>query len=406
MASPETVVEFEDIRFKPSNGGVRAWFLGQYYFDLSDGELSSVGEFRVSEGSLVFSEREKRVRNKFDRLLADGFSRLKHRVRDKPCTYVHRNSGIPLVGSNEFGIVDRGSNVLEVKPLTGCNLSCSFCSVSEGENDKRDVVVELEYLLDTFKELSSLKSHPVEANIGPQGEPLLYPKLVGLVRGLKEAGAAVVSMNSNGTLLSEKLVDDLAEAGLDRINLSLHTLDQSLADEIMGGHQDVGRLRRLVRYCAGKVDVLLAPVLLPGVTDGELDSLIGLAKTVRNSRWPAMGVQNFLSYPGGRNPGLAERSWSDFYELLREKEAEHGFPLLVDEGAFDIHSEPSLEKPFRKGDVVEVLVRAPGRNRGEWLCAASERVVTVRSCSGCSPGKSLKVKLLRDKHNIFTAVPS
>lgn len=406
MASPETVVSFEDIRFKPSEGGVRAWFLGQYYFDLSDRELSSVGEYRVFEGSLVFSEREKRVLNRFDRLLADGFSRLRNRVRDKPCTYVHRNSGIPLVGSNEFGVVDRGSNILEVKPLTGCNLSCTFCSVSEGANDKRDVVVELEYLLEAFKGLASLKSHGVEANIGPQGEPLLYPKLVSLVKGLKEAGAAVVSMNSNGTLLTEGLVDDLADAGLDRINLSLHSLDQSLADEIMGGHQDVARLQRIVRYCAGKVDVLLAPVLLPGVTDGELDSLVGLAKTIRNRRWPAMGVQNFLSYPGGRNPGLAERSWDDFYALLREKEREHGFPLLVDGGAFDIHSEPSPEKPFRKGDVVEVSVRAPGRNKNEWLCAAAGRVVTVRSCSGCAPGKSLKVRLLRDKHNIFTAVPS
>ena len=406
MGSSETVVSFDDIAFRPHEGGVRAWFLGQYYFDLSSGELASIGPYRVEDGSLVFSEREKRVRNKFDLLLADGFSRLRHRVRDKPCTYVHRNSGIPLVGSNEFGVVDRGSNILEVKPLTGCNLSCSFCSVAEGANDKRDVVVEEEYLVEVFRELASSKRHDVEANIGPQGEPLLYPKLVSLVRDLKRAGASVVSMNSNGTLLDEKLIDDLADAGLDRINLSLHTLDQSLADEIMGGRQDVERLERLVGYCAGKIDVLLAPVLLPGVTDDELDGLIGLAKSIRNARWPAMGVQNFLSYPGGRNPGLKERSWDEFYALLERKEREHGFPLLVDEDAFDIHDEPSLEKPFRKGDVVEVSVRARGRNEKEWLCSASGRVVTVRGCDGCSAGKSVRVRLLRDKHNIFTAVPS
>ena len=405
----ETVVSFDEIRFSEAEGKVRATYLGRYYFWLSSEELREIAPYEVREGSLVFEEREKRTWNKLNALLDKGFSSLRHSLREKECLFIHRGSGIPLVGSNEFGVVDRGSNIIEVKPLTGCNLSCTFCSVDEGVNEKRDVLVEEEYLVEAFSALARLKRHPVEANIGPQGEPLLYPKLVPLVRDLKAAGASVVSMNTNGTLLSPSLIDELSEAGLDRLNLSTHAVDQSLNDRLMGGVQNLRRLGEMIAYCAGKIDVLLAPVLIPGMNDDQLDGLIGLAKTIRNRRWPAIGVQNFLSYPGGRNPGVHERSWEEFFSLLREKEREHGVDLTLkgSEGeVFSIHEEPTLEKPFHKGEVVVVGLVARGRNRSEWLGAASGRVVTVRSCPDGRAGERLKVRLLRDKHNIFTAVPA
>ncbi|MFP3179020.1 MAG: radical SAM protein, partial [Thermocladium sp.] len=34
----------------------------------------------------------------------------------------------PLVGSLAFGIIDRGTNVIEVRPTSICSLSCIFCS--------------------------------------------------------------------------------------------------------------------------------------------------------------------------------------------------------------------------------------------------------------------------------------
>lgn len=404
----ETVVRYEQIRFSQGKGCVRATFLERYYFDIPSEVLEQIGPCKVVDGALVFSQRPKRVHNKFSKVLDEGFARLVHAGRGKPCLYIHKGSGIPLVGSNEFGIIDRGTNILEVKPLTGCNLSCSFCSVGEGVNDKTDVLVQEEYLVEEFGKLAKLKEHPVEANIGPQGEPLLYPRLVELVRDLKAAGAAVVSMNSNGTLLSERLIDDLAAAGLDRINLSVHATDQSRVQELMGGVQNLSRLQKMVRYCEGRIDVLLAPVLVPGVNDDQLDGLIIHAKSIRNRRWPSIGVQNFLVYPGGRNPGVVARDWEEFYNLLERKGKEHGVDLLLkgaEKDLFAIHKEGTLPKPFRKGQVVGVELAARGRRAGEWLGVAGERVVTVRKCPDGALGQRVKVRLLRDKHNIFTAVP-
>ncbi len=403
-----TIISLEDFVFEQVKDGVKANFMKNYFFIISEEELKKIGQYSIDEGNLIFKEREKRVWNKFNNILDKGFRELTHKLRNKPCIYIHRDSGIPLIGSNEFGIVDRGSNIIEIKPMTGCNLSCTFCSVSEGVNDKTDILVEEEYIIEEFKKICELKEHDVEANIGPQGEPLLYPKIVKLVKDLKENGASVVSINTNGTVLSEKLIDDFTEAGLDRINLSIHTLNQDQANRLMGGFQDLEKLKRIIRYCEGKIDVLLAPVLIPNINDNQLDDIIELGKTINNKKWPSIGIQNFLIYPGGRNPGTKERKWDDFFGILKEKEEKHKFNLTLKGGEnfFQIYSEKTLPKPFKKGQTISVTIKSKGRNGNEWLATAQDRVITVRQGTGLKPESRLNVKLLRDKHNIFTATPA
>jgi uncharacterized Fe-S cluster-containing radical SAM superfamily enzyme len=406
----QTRVSLEEITFRENGQAVVGTLLQRYVFSLFREGLEAIAPFQVVEGDLLFEEQEKRVWRKLQPLLTEGLRHLRHLVGDKECVYIHAESGIPLIGSGEFGVIDRGTNILEVKPLTGCNLSCTFCSVNEGiENGKRDILVDEGYLVATFRELARLKRHPVEANIGPQGEPLLYPRIVALVRDLKIAGASVVSINTNGTLLTPRLLDELIEAGLDRINLSVHSLHQEKEDRLMGGVQDLSRLLETIKRCDGRVDVLLAPVLIPGVNDEDLDDLVRLAKTIKNRRWPAIGVQNYLEYPGGRRVGVTPRTWEEFYALLEEKGKALGVDLTlkgVEQEVFGIFPEATLEKPFRKDEVVKVDIRAPGRTAGEVLGVASGRVVTVRQARDIVVGTSLRVRLTRDKHNIFTAVPA
>ena len=69
---------------------------------------------------------------------------------------------------------------------------------------------------------------------------------------------------------------------------------------------------------------------------------------------------------------------------------------------FNIHEEKQLEKPFKKGDLVKAQIVAKGRTKNEWLAVASDRVITLRNCDG-RIGLAKKVRLSRDKHNIFTA---
>ncbi|MFX1453638.1 MAG: hypothetical protein ACFFCM_22600, partial [Promethearchaeota archaeon] len=61
---------------------------------------------------------------------------LKNAITDRKLIYITKESRIPLIGSIYFGIIDRNTNLIQVRPLTGCLLNCPFCSVDEGRLSK------------------------------------------------------------------------------------------------------------------------------------------------------------------------------------------------------------------------------------------------------------------------------
>ncbi len=67
------------------------------------------------------------------------------------------------------------------------------------------------------------------------GEPLMYPHLVGLVSELRAAAPTItLAMTTNGTRLAE-FAGSLGRAGLDRLNVSLDSLDAERYRRITGG---------------------------------------------------------------------------------------------------------------------------------------------------------------------------
>jgi uncharacterized protein len=397
------IIHFEDLKFRKSGEEIRGEFLDHYYFQIDSSELEQIGEYEIkTNGDIEFNCAEKRANQKIQNLIEKGFQNLHNKLRNKKTVYIHENSGIPLIGSGEFGLVDRGTNIIEIKPVTGCNLSCIFCSVGEGINDRRDILVEQEYLLAEFEKLSSIKKHPVEALINPHGEPLLYPNIVELVRNLKKMkNVEIISINTNGCMLSEKLIDELFDAGLTRINLSIHSLDKKRASKLANMPYDVEHVIKMIKYCKGKIDVLLAPVFLPGFNEKDIDDIIELSKTIPNKRFPSIGIQNFLNYKGGRN--VAEQMpWENFFEMLKAKEKEHNTKLIVEENLFGIEYDETLDKPFKKGQIIKAEIKTVGRQKNEYIAAAGERNITIinpRKTTG-----TITIRLLRDKHNIYTAV--
>ena len=412
-------IGFEDITFKntppSSDKALRIFFYDRYYFDVEADELSVLGDWSIVEGDLEVSCSERKAENKLLFLIERGLNNLTHLLYNKPAFFISSDSGVPCIGSNEFGVIDRGSNILEVKPVTGCNFNCVYCSVDEGRNNKtHDYFVELEYLVETVAWVAARKEHRVECNIGPQGEPLIYPKIVELIKELSAIEqVGVISINTNGSLLSEQLIDKLADAGLTRINLSLNAVEQEQADALAGTAYPLDRVLKMIKYCQEKddpkINVLLAPTYVPGYNDDQLEGLVQLSKSVK-SDFPAIGIQNFLKYPKGRNP-VKQKSWDEFYEIIKDLEEKTGKTLKATMEDFGIHNEPELPKPFKKNDRVRVKVVGPGRYPREILCAAGSgkdaRVVTVIDAKPHDViGKEFVVKIVRDKHNIFKGVRS
>ena len=321
-------------------------------------------------------------------------------------------SGIPLIGSLYFGIIDRGTSLLQVRPNCSCNISCPFCSVDAGPTSRTRVTayeVERDYLVQWVTQVAGFKGDGVECHIDSPGEPLLSPEIVPLVRDLKQIPEVkVVSMQTNGTLLSGEKIAGLESAGLDRLNLSLHALDPELARTLAGvSWYDVGKVKEAARRVAGgSIDLLVAPVYLPGSNDAEIPRIIAFAKEIgAGKRWPALGIQKCEHYRYGRNiGGMKFQTWWQFYNRsIRGWEKESGMKLLITPRDFGIGKREMLPPVFRKGEKVRVDIRAPGWIRGEMLGVGENRVVSVMDCP--KSGGAIRVQIVSAKHGIYVARP-
>ncbi len=325
---------------------------------------------------------------------------------------ITRQSDIPLVGCLYFGVVDRGSNLLQIRPSCGCNLSCPFCSVDAGPASRTraaDYQVDLDYLMEAVTEIAPFKGPGVECHIDSPGEPMLYPRIAELVAGMKGIKEVdTVSMQSNGTLLDDKKIMALEEAGLDRINLSIHSLKPDKASYLAG--MPWFSIEKVIhaakRIAEGSIDLMIAPVYIPGINDGDIPELIDFARTIgAGKRWPPLGIQKFEHYRLGRSPGkVRAQNWWQFYNRsLAAWEKQFSMPLRLKPQDFGIEKRPMIPTVFEKKQKTWVQIRAPGWLAKEKLGVAKNRVVSVLDC----PEKDgrVRVQIVSCKHNIYVAVP-
>src|SRR3989338_11349985 len=129
---------------------------------------------------------------------------------------ITEKSGIPLMGAIPFGIIDRGTNILQVRATSICNLGCLFCSTGGGVNSGRtNYVVELNYLLKWLKEVTKFKEDDeIEVHLDSVGEVMTYKNIVKLITEIKKIKEVkIISMQSNGTLLNTENINKLEKAG-------------------------------------------------------------------------------------------------------------------------------------------------------------------------------------------------
>ncbi|MDP6586911.1 MAG: hypothetical protein QF535_19800, partial [Anaerolineales bacterium] len=188
-------------------------------------------------------------------------------------------------------------------------------------------------------------------------------------------------------------------AGLTRINLSLHALDEKTANKMAGTGYNLKKVMALAPYIAKKMDLIITPVWLPGYNDKELVKLAKFAQEIgAGKKCPAIGIQNFLPYHFGRNP-VKSVDIVIFHKKLRDLEQKHSIKLICDESDFKIKKCRELPKPFKKGDIVKAEIICLGRLNKEMLAVAHSRVISIPNCYKDQGYVKLKIK--RTKHNIF-----
>ncbi len=329
--------------------------------------------------------------------------RILHHATKRDLFYITRETQIPLFGHAAFGLIDRGTNLIQIRPITGCNLNCIFCSVDEGRisrTKKNDFIVDPDYLLSEYEKIAGFKGGDVEAHIDGQAEPFLYPFIEELLEGLRRIKETrVISIQTNGTLLNESMIDRI-ENSIDRINLSISALNRDTAGRIYGVRYPLEKVMAVAEYIAhSKIDLLIAPVWLPGINDGEIERIIEFALEIgAGKKWPPLGIQKYIPYRGGRK--LKDvMSFRSFYQKLREWENEYGVKLVLSPKDFRIEKRKRYPSPIKRGEIFSARIVLDGRSHGERIAVVRDRVVTVLTHR--NPGSRVRFIITRAKDGIY-----
>ncbi len=145
-----------------------------------------------------------------------------------------------------------------------CNLRCGYCS----EFDQTSPLVpreELERRIDALHRLGVVHI----TFLG--GEPLLHPDIAALVR-YAHRRSPIVSMTTNGKLLTRRLIEDLNAAGLDHMQISIDAVRTDPQHYIYKALRPL-RPKILELKGAATFDVHLAAVLCERSADQVMDLL-------------------------------------------------------------------------------------------------------------------------------------
>ena len=175
---------------------------------------------------------------------------------------------------DDFG---RNLNYVRISVTDRCNYRCKYCMPAEGveflEHSEIMRYEEISFLCRVLWELGVRKVRFTG------GEPLVRRDLVSFLKELNgEFPEMETALTTNGSMLGQ-YAEELAEANLHSLNISLDTLDPvKFADVTRLGNIEnvISGIRAAVR--AGIRNIKLNTVLIRGFNDGEIGDLMAFAK--------------------------------------------------------------------------------------------------------------------------------
>lgn len=176
------------------------------------------------------------------------------------------------------GLLSKNSPLLAQLVVTRfCNLDCGYCN----EYDKVSKPVPLEDLLARVDDLARLDTAVVTCT---GGEPLTVPHMLTVIRHIRARGM-VVTMNTNGFLLTRDHIEGLNAAGLDAMQISIDSTEP-IPSSMKSLKSLRGKLELLRDYAKFKVNI--SSVM--GIDDAKPEDAVDVARMARE-----MGFSHSMS---------------------------------------------------------------------------------------------------------------
>ena len=189
---------------------------------------------------------------------------------------------------------------LRISLLDRCNFRCPYC-MPETEFHADFEFLRKHQLL-SHEEILKIAAVAVSLGVSKLrltgGEPLLDKKIVSLIQSLARlSGVDDLALTTNGTLLAT-VADDLATAGLNRVTISLDSLDPDVFRAMSGNRGDLERVMSGIAAAetAGLEPIKINVVVQRGVNDHTvldlLDHFRGTGHIVRLIEFMDVGNRN------------------------------------------------------------------------------------------------------------------
>jgi len=178
-----------------------------------------------------------------------------------------------MTNTDKYG---RKIDYLRISVTDKCNLRCSYCMPEEGVCHKdHNQVLRIEEILQIVQVAAKEGVKKIRLT---GGEPLVRRGILSLIEGIAQIpGIREITMTTNGTLL-KTMAHELKAAGLNRVNISLDTLNPETFYKITRG----GILEETLEGIDAAIEAGLGPikinaVLIGSVNDSEIEDFLSFA---------------------------------------------------------------------------------------------------------------------------------
>jgi len=143
---------------------------------------------------------------------------------------------------------------IHIFPSYFCNFKCSYCLQSLSDLQLKNKHFSKQYMsLDIYKkaidDIEQFGSKVKALIFAGHGEPLMHKNIAEMVSYAKKNNIAErIEIVTNGALLTKTLSDQLIEAGLDRLRISIQGINSKIYSNVIGKKFDYEELVKRITY--------------------------------------------------------------------------------------------------------------------------------------------------------------
>ena len=191
-----------------------------------------------------------------------------------------------------------------------CNLECAHCYIAAGPHESADGELTTTECLRIATEILAVNPAPLFILSG--GEPLLRTDLERIAEHAATGGATVV-VGTNGTLLDDRRIASLKNAGVTGFAVSIDSIEPRRHDNFRRGHGAFeATAAAIARLRAHRLDFIVQTTITKG-NRKELARLVAWA-----NEQGAVSFNTYFLVPTGRGARLSDLTAAEYEEVLTE----------------------------------------------------------------------------------------